>query len=86
VLFAFVYFVFRAVLRLAPTGRDQRDRDVEILVLRHQLKVLQRKAGRPMLQTNVVGSEPPHRSSRPLRKPSCVVALLTPVVGLGACE
>ena len=41
--------VLRAVFRLAPAG-DQRDREVEILVLRDQVKVLRRKAGCPMLR------------------------------------
>jgi hypothetical protein len=48
-LFSLLYMVLRAVFRLAPEG-DRRDREVEILVLRHQVKVLQRKAGRPRLR------------------------------------
>ena len=48
-VFSLLYMVLRAVLRLAPAG-GQRDREIEILVLRHQLKVLQRKAGRPKLR------------------------------------
>ena len=48
-LFSLLYMVLRAVFRLAPAG-DQRDREVEILVLRHQVKVLKRKAGRPKLR------------------------------------
>src|SRR5450756_3071425 len=47
-VFSLLYMVLRAVFRLAPAG-DQRDREVEILVLRQQVAVLQRKAGRPKL-------------------------------------
>jgi hypothetical protein len=47
-LFSLLYMVLRGVLRLAPAG-DERDREVEILVLRHQVKVLKRKTCRPKL-------------------------------------
>src|ERR1035437_11006901 len=48
-LFSLLYMVLRAVFRLAPEG-NQRDREVEILVVRHQVKVLKRKAGGPKLK------------------------------------
>ncbi|MCA1695793.1 MAG: hypothetical protein LC749_14270 [Actinobacteria bacterium] len=47
-LFSLLYMVLRFVLRLAPAG-EARDREAEIPVLRHQLKILQRKASRPNL-------------------------------------
>jgi hypothetical protein len=43
-LFSLPYMVLRVIFRLAPSG-DRRDREVEILVLPHQVKVLKRKAG-----------------------------------------
>jgi len=46
VLLAVLYFVLRLLLRLAPEG-EAREREAEILVLRQQVKVLSRKAGRP---------------------------------------
>jgi hypothetical protein len=45
-LFSLLYMVLRVVFRLAPS-REERDREVEILVLRHQVTVLKRKAARP---------------------------------------
>jgi len=49
VLLSFVYVLVRGVFGLAPGGGD-REKDLEILLLRHQLKVLKRKAGRPRLR------------------------------------
>ncbi len=48
-LFSLLYLVVRALFRLAPPG-DEFDRDVEIMVLRHQVRVLRRKDGRPKLR------------------------------------
>ncbi len=48
-LLSFVYVLVRGVFGLAPDCGD-REKDLEILVLRHQLKVLKRKAGRPRLR------------------------------------
>ena len=49
-----LYLVLRALVRLVVSGgqrgRDDGAKDLEILVLRHQLRVLQRKAGRPKLR------------------------------------
>lgn len=49
-LFSILYLILRSWLGLVPSPEDARDREVEILVLRHQLRVLRRKSGRPKLR------------------------------------
>jgi hypothetical protein len=46
--FAFLYFLIRRIL--GPGRRPQDERDIELLVLRHQVRVLQRQAKRPRLR------------------------------------
>src|SRR5450759_3592507 len=46
-LFSLLYFLVRR--RLGAGGRHQVERDIELLVLRHQVKVLQRQVTRPRL-------------------------------------
>ena len=50
-LFALVHLVLRRLFRFAGGSEsNSQSKDVEILVLRHQLKVLLRQAGRPRLR------------------------------------
>ena len=50
-LFALVYLLLRRVVRLiAGSSNDELSTQVELLVLRHQLKVLERQVGRPRLR------------------------------------
>ncbi len=49
-LFSLLYLILRGLLRLVPDAEGGREREVEILVLRHQVRVLSRKAGRPKLR------------------------------------
>jgi hypothetical protein len=47
-LLSLVYFVLRGLLlALAPSARSDLERESELLVLRHQLKVLSRGVRRP---------------------------------------
>src|SRR5207245_2774218 len=49
-LFSLLYLVLRRILRLVTAGKHEPDKDLEILVLRHQVRVLHRKARRPRLR------------------------------------
>lgn len=47
-----MYWVLRRLLELVVLGlRSERSKELEILVLRHQLQVVQRQVGRPRLTT-----------------------------------
>jgi hypothetical protein len=51
-LFSFAYLALRSLLRvLAPSDRSDLEREAELLVLRHQLKVLSRGFRRPAFRT-----------------------------------
>jgi hypothetical protein len=47
-LFSLLYFILRRVL--GTGNRPEEERDLELLVLRHQVKVLSRKVRRPVLR------------------------------------
>jgi hypothetical protein len=50
-LLSLVYFVVRSLLSaLAPLRRSDLEREAELLVLRHQVKVLSRRARRPLFR------------------------------------
>src|SRR5664280_165693 len=56
-MWSLVYLVIRILVRLIVIGdlsqRDEHAKDLEILVLRHQLRVLQRRWGRPPIDPEV---------------------------------
>jgi putative transposase len=50
-LFSFLYWVLRRLLELFVLRmRSEREKEIEILVLRHQLHLLERQVGRPQLR------------------------------------
>ena len=48
-LFSLFYLIIRLLVRAAP-ARDDHDLEVEVLVLRREIEILRRKAGRPKLR------------------------------------
>ncbi len=81
-----VYLLIRTlVARTIGTGRRGRDdgaKDLEILVLRHQLRVLQRMAGRPQLRP--IDRVLLAAASRVLPRDRWVAFLVTPAPALAA--
>src|SRR5450756_937563 len=79
-MWSLLYLVVQALVRLLVSagqpGRADRSKDLEILVLRHQLRVLQRTAGPPRLR--VIDRVLLAAASRAIPRDRWVVFLVTP--------
>src|SRR5664280_1902253 len=79
-MWSLLYLVARALARLlvggGQQGRDGGGKDLEILVLRHQLRVLQRTSGRPQLR--VIDRVLLAAASRVIPRERWVTFLVTP--------
>jgi putative transposase len=79
-MWSLLYLVARALVRILISarqpGHDDGARDLEILVLRHQLRVLQRTAGRPRLR--IVDRVLLAAASRAIPRDRWVAVLVTP--------
>jgi len=75
-LFALLYLVLRRLFGLAEGSKEDQSKDVEILVLRHQLKVLRRQAGRPRLRR--IDRAFLAAASRALRRPAWASFVVSP--------
>jgi putative transposase len=79
-MWSLLYLVARALARLLVSARQPRPddgaKDLEILVLRHQLRVLQRTSGRPKLR--VIDRVLLAAASRVIPRERWVTFLVTP--------
>ncbi len=78
-MWSLLYLVVRVLVRLASGGRgrdDERSKDLEIFVLRHQLRVLRRTAGPARLRA--IDRVLLAAASRVIPRQRWVVFLVTP--------
>jgi hypothetical protein len=85
-MWSLLYLVARTLVHLlgsaGQAGRDDGAKDLEILVLRHQLRVLQRTAGRPKLR--VIDRVLLAAASRVIPRDRWVAFLVTPATLKGS--